>query len=79
MFTPLDLSPDGKTVAYALQDTNRKAQTKTPRSAQDLERIGIGGMGPQDFASGPGGLPGCGYHQGRAGAILRGGFGMGYD
>lgn len=41
MFTPLDLSPDGKTVAYALQDTNRKAQTKTPRSAQDLERIGI--------------------------------------
>ena len=41
MFTPLDLSPDGKLVAYALQDTNRKAQTKAPRSAQDLERIGI--------------------------------------
>lgn len=41
MFTPLDLSPDGKLVAYALQDTNRKAQTKAPRSAPDLERIGI--------------------------------------
>jgi len=41
MFTPLDLSPDGKLVAYALQDTNQKAQTKTPRSAQDLERLGI--------------------------------------
>jgi dipeptidyl aminopeptidase/acylaminoacyl peptidase len=41
MFTPLGLSPDGKTVAYALQDTNRKAQTKAPRSANDLERIGI--------------------------------------
>ena len=41
MFTPLDLSPDGKLVAYALQDTNLKAQTKVPRSAQDLARIGI--------------------------------------
>jgi dipeptidyl aminopeptidase/acylaminoacyl peptidase len=41
MFTPLDLSPDGKLVAYTLQDTNRKAQTKAPRSAQDLERLGI--------------------------------------
>jgi dipeptidyl aminopeptidase/acylaminoacyl peptidase len=41
MFTALDLSPDGKLVAYALQDTNRKALTKTPRSAKDLERIGI--------------------------------------
>src|SRR5689334_13655431 len=41
MFTALDLSPDGKVVAYAVQDTNRKAQTKTPRSADDLERIGI--------------------------------------
>ncbi|HEU4834505.1 MAG TPA: hypothetical protein VFS90_08825, partial [Pyrinomonadaceae bacterium] len=41
MFTALDLSPDGKTVAYAVQDTNRKAGTKAPRSARDLERIGI--------------------------------------
>src|SRR5690349_24639841 len=41
MFTPLDLSPDGKLVAYVLQDTNRKAQTKAPRSAQELERTGI--------------------------------------
>jgi len=41
MFTPLDLSPDGKLVAYALQDTNLKAHTKLPRSAQDVARIGI--------------------------------------
>jgi dipeptidyl aminopeptidase/acylaminoacyl peptidase len=41
MFTPLDLSSDGKLVAYVLQDTNRKARTKTPRSAQDLEAYGI--------------------------------------
>jgi len=41
MFTPLDLSPDGKLVAYVLQDTNRKAEAKAPRSAQDLERAGI--------------------------------------
>ncbi|HSE26122.1 MAG TPA: hypothetical protein VLB68_30920, partial [Pyrinomonadaceae bacterium] len=41
MFTPLDVSSDGKVVAYVLQDTNRKARTKTPRSAQDLERSGI--------------------------------------
>ena len=41
MFTPLDVSSDGKVVAYVLQDTNRKAQTKSPRSAQDLERAGI--------------------------------------
>jgi dipeptidyl aminopeptidase/acylaminoacyl peptidase len=41
MFSPLDLSPDGKLVAYALQDTNRKAQSKAPRSQQDLERLGI--------------------------------------
>ena len=41
MFTPLDVSPDGKVVAYVLQDTNRKARTKAPRSAQDLERYGI--------------------------------------
>jgi hypothetical protein len=41
MFTPLDVSSDGQLVAYVLQDTNRKAQTKTPRSAQDLEALGI--------------------------------------
>lgn len=41
MFTPLDVSPDGTAVAYVLQDTNRKALTKAPRSAQDLERSGI--------------------------------------
>ncbi len=41
MFTPLDLSPDGKLVAYVLQDTNRKAEAKAPRSAQELERAGI--------------------------------------
>ena len=41
MFTPLDLSPDGKLVAYALQDTNRKAKTIALRSAQDLDRLGI--------------------------------------
>lgn len=41
MFTPLDLSPDGKLVAYVLQDTNRKATSKTPRTAQDLELNGI--------------------------------------
>jgi dipeptidyl aminopeptidase/acylaminoacyl peptidase len=41
MFTPLALSPDGKIVAYALQDTNRKAQSKAPRSQKDLESIGI--------------------------------------
>ena len=41
MFTPLALSPDGEVVAYVLQDTNRKAGTKAPRSAQDLERSGI--------------------------------------
>src|SRR5690349_10809651 len=41
MFTPLDLSPDGKLVAYVLQDTTRKAETKAPRSAQELERAGI--------------------------------------
>lgn len=41
MFTPLDVSPDGKVVAYVLQDTNRKARTKTPRSARDLEAYGI--------------------------------------
>src|SRR5678815_494623 len=41
MFTPLDVSSDGQLVAYVLQDTNRKAQTKAPRSAQDLEALGI--------------------------------------
>ena len=41
MFTPLDVSPDGRLVAYVLQDTDRKARTKTPRSAQDLEAYGI--------------------------------------
>ncbi|HJT30258.1 MAG TPA: prolyl oligopeptidase family serine peptidase [Pyrinomonadaceae bacterium] len=41
MFTPLDVSSDGQLVAYVLQDANRKAQTKTPRSAQDLEALGI--------------------------------------
>jgi dipeptidyl aminopeptidase/acylaminoacyl peptidase len=41
MFTPLELSPDGRLVAYVLQDTNRKASARSPRSLQDLERIGI--------------------------------------
>ena len=41
MFTPIDVSPEGKEVAYVLQDANRKARTKAPRSAQDLERAGI--------------------------------------
>lgn len=40
MFTPIDLSPDGKLVAYTLSDTGRKAQTATSRSPEDLERQG---------------------------------------
>jgi len=41
MFSQLEVSPDGKVVAYVLQDTNRKAGAKAARSAQDLERVGI--------------------------------------
>jgi len=41
MFTPIDLSPDGKSVAYILRDSNRKAQAKTFRSPEELERRGI--------------------------------------
>ncbi|HKG45838.1 MAG TPA: hypothetical protein VKB02_03870, partial [Pyrinomonadaceae bacterium] len=41
MLTPLDVSPDGSLVAYVVQDTNRKALTKAPRSLQELERDGI--------------------------------------
>lgn len=40
-FTPLDLSPDGRLVAYTLQDNSRKAQTPSSRSPEDLERKGI--------------------------------------
>ena len=39
--TPIDLSPDGKLVAYTLRDTARKAQSTTPRSPEDLERKGL--------------------------------------
>ena len=41
MFTPIDLSPDGKLVAYILRDSTRKAQAKTVRSPEELERRGI--------------------------------------
>jgi dipeptidyl aminopeptidase/acylaminoacyl peptidase len=41
MFTPIQLSPDGKLVAYTLQNAIRKAQTTSTRSLLDLERIGI--------------------------------------
>ncbi|HEX7330625.1 MAG TPA: prolyl oligopeptidase family serine peptidase [Pyrinomonadaceae bacterium] len=40
-FTPIDLSPDGKVVAYILRDNKRKAQAKTSRSPEELERQGI--------------------------------------
>jgi hypothetical protein len=41
MFGKIDLSPDGRLVAYTLQDTNRKAQSTVFRSLLDLQRIGI--------------------------------------
>lgn len=41
MFTPIDLSPDGKMVAYILRDSSRKALAKTSRSPEELERQGI--------------------------------------
>ena len=41
MFTPIALSLDGKVVAYTLRDSNRKAQAKTFRSPEELERRGI--------------------------------------
>jgi dipeptidyl aminopeptidase/acylaminoacyl peptidase len=41
IFTPIDLSPDGKLVAYALYDSARKALATQRRSPQDLEQIGI--------------------------------------
>src|SRR6185295_3766702 len=41
MFTPIDLSPDGKLVAYILRDSNRKALAKNFRSPEELERRGI--------------------------------------
>ena len=41
MFTPIDLSPDGKLAAYILRDSSRKAHAKTSRSPEELERQGI--------------------------------------
>jgi dipeptidyl aminopeptidase/acylaminoacyl peptidase len=41
MFTPIQLSPDGKVVAYILRDSKRKAQAKTSRSPEEMERKGI--------------------------------------
>ncbi len=41
MFTPIQVSPDGKLVAYTLHDAVRKSQTASTRSLADLERIGI--------------------------------------
>jgi len=41
MYTPIELSPDGRMVAYTLYDTSRKAQAKNSRSPEDLERKGI--------------------------------------
>lgn len=41
MFTPITLSPDGRLVAYVLQDSTRKAETAAHRSLQELERKGI--------------------------------------
>jgi dipeptidyl aminopeptidase/acylaminoacyl peptidase len=41
MFEKIDLSPDGRLVAYTLQDANRKAQSTVFRSLLDLQRIGI--------------------------------------
>jgi dipeptidyl aminopeptidase/acylaminoacyl peptidase len=41
LFTPIDLSPDGRLVAYTLYDTGRKAQAATSRSPEELERKGI--------------------------------------
>jgi dipeptidyl aminopeptidase/acylaminoacyl peptidase len=41
MFTPINLSPDGRLVAYTLYDTARKARAATSRSPEDLERKGI--------------------------------------
>ena len=40
-YTPIDLSPDGKLVAYTLFDASRKAQAPRSRSPEDLERKGI--------------------------------------
>ena len=39
--TPIDISADGRLVAYTLHDSARKAQTAAPRSPADLERKGI--------------------------------------
>lgn len=41
MFTPIDLSPDGRLAAYILMASNRKAQAKASRSPEELERKGI--------------------------------------
>jgi len=41
MFTPIDLSPDGRLAAYILIDSGRKAQAKVSRSTTELERKGI--------------------------------------
>lgn len=41
MFTPIDLSPDGRLAAYILRDSRRKAQAKASRSPEELERQGI--------------------------------------
>jgi dipeptidyl aminopeptidase/acylaminoacyl peptidase len=40
-FTPIELSSDGRLVAYTLSDNARKAQAIRSRSLQELERIGI--------------------------------------
>ncbi|HJP94153.1 MAG TPA: prolyl oligopeptidase family serine peptidase [Pyrinomonadaceae bacterium] len=40
-FTPIDLSPDGRLVAYVLHDPTRDAESKVSRSPEDLERKGI--------------------------------------
>ena len=39
--TPIDLSPDGRLVAYTLRDIGRKVQATTSHSPADLERKGI--------------------------------------
>ena len=41
MFTPIDLSPDGRLAAYILKASSRKAQAKASRPPEELERKGI--------------------------------------